>query len=343
MNCNACGIAGLLTLLCAPAFGTVFPQSDWQTRTPAEAGLRIEKLEALADLAGGAGVVVRDGYIAYEWGGASTFGDWASASKPVLSTLLFMADEQERCGIHQVVGDFQPGGSAKDSSITFFHLANMVSGYSRGENPGQAWAYNDVAINLYGYVLCHRVFGTSPPDVFDQQLGFLGFQDPVTVSTSQYGRIKVMSVRDFARFGLLWLNRGNWDGAQVIDESYFDLVTAQVPPGTPVTSSDGPESWDLGTFGGSDNQNFSGPGAYGMNFWVNTNNLWPSAPANVYHASGHGGQKTCWVVPDLNIVVAGLGGVDLGSDQAIRLILEANIPTPVDSASWGQIKAMHRD
>ena len=75
MNCNACGIAGLLTLLCAPAFGTVFPQSDWQTRTPAEAGLRIEKLEALADLAGGAGVVVRDGYIAYEWGGADRIDD----------------------------------------------------------------------------------------------------------------------------------------------------------------------------------------------------------------------------------------------------------------------------
>ena len=53
--------------------------------------------------------------------------------------------------------------------------------------------------------------------------------------------------------------------------------------------------------------------------------------------------QVCWVVPDLNIVVAGLGGVDLGSDQAIRLILEANIPTPVVSASWGQIKAMHRD
>jgi CubicO group peptidase (beta-lactamase class C family) len=145
-----------------------------------------------------------------------------------------------------------------------------------------------------------------------------------------------MSIRDFARIGLLWLNRGHWDGVQVIPASYFDLIDNQVPLGTPTSSSDGAESWDLGSFGGGDNQAAAGAGRYGMNFWVNTNNIWPSAPANVYHAAGHGGQKTCWIVPDMNLVVAGLGGAELGSNQAIGLIIEADTAQAVDDASWGR-------
>ena len=332
-----------------PAQGTVFPVPAWSTATPEAAGLDPAKLDQLAALAGGTGMVVRGGHVVREWGSPDSGGDWASASKSVLSTLLFMADQQQLCGIHQVIGDFQPGGSVKDSSITFFHLANMISGYSRGESPGQAWAYNDHAINLYGYVLCHRVFGTSPPDVFDQQLGFLGFQDPVTVSASQYGRIKVMSVRDFARLGLLWLNRGHWDGTQVIDESYFDLLADPVPLGTPLSTVDGPESWNLGTFGGSDNQGFDGTGGYAMSFWTNSSGIrWPGFPEEVYLSSGHGDIKVCWVLPDLDIVAAAFD-VDpaFGGSPGLQILYDAVVgatpaPEGIESSSWSAVKARHR-
>ncbi|MCA9753290.1 MAG: serine hydrolase [Gemmatimonadetes bacterium] len=337
------GMLAVISLSTAPARSEVFPGSQWQTRSPEQAGLRADMLQQLADYAGGDGIVIRDGYQVYSWGDPSNRGDWASASKPVLTTLLFLAADQGLCQIDQTIGDFMVGGTAKDRAITFHHLASMTSGYSRGEGPGQAWAYNDFAINLYGYVLCEKVWGASPPDVVQDQLAFLGFQDPVTIGTGQYGRVKAMSVRDFARLGLFWLNRGQWDGEQVIPESYFDLIAEPVPSGTPVTSSDGPESWDLGSFGGSDNQTSAGPGRYAMNFWVNVNNnQWPGRPTNVYHAAGHGGQKVCWIVPDMNVVVAGIGGGALGNAAALDLILEANDSSPVTPVSWAEVKAMHR-
>ena len=143
-------------------------------------------------------------------------------------------------------------------------------GYSRAEGAGAAWAYNDHAINLYGYALCHEVFGQAPSAVVAAELGFLGFEDTRNISDSQYGRIKVMSIRDFARLGLLWLNRGAWDGVQRIPDASFDLVVNHVPSAHPTTSGDGPESWSLGSYGGSDDQGPFGPGHYGMNFWVNT-------------------------------------------------------------------------
>ena len=64
---------------------------------------------------------------------------------------------------------------AKDAPMTFAHLANMTSGYARGEAPGAAWAYNDYAIKLYAVTLFDRVLGTSAnaAATADTRLGFL--------------------------------------------------------------------------------------------------------------------------------------------------------------------------
>jgi CubicO group peptidase (beta-lactamase class C family) len=341
------GLVAAITLSPVGSFGAeVFPGATWEERTPEEVGLSENRLEDLADLVGGSGMIVRFGYKAYEWGSVTRSDNWASASKPVLSTLLFLADDQGLCSMDSAVGDFLSGGSDKDRSITFFDLANMISGYSRAEGPGEAWAYNDHAINLYGYVLCEEVFGGSPSTVFDDQLSFLQFEDPVSISNSKYGRIKDMSIRDFARLGLFWLNRGDWDGQQRIPESYFDLVTNQVPSGLPRTSADGSESWDLGTFGGPDNQADEGPGHYGMNFWVNTNGFFGDAPPDVYQANGHWGEEVCTVIPSMRVVAVGLGNWGHPSTEAIQLLLEADTATvstgsTIESLSWGRVKQLY--
>jgi CubicO group peptidase (beta-lactamase class C family) len=294
---------------------------------------------------GGDGMIVRYGYQVYTWGNPALKGDWGSASKAVLSTELFFADHEGLCTIHSDIGSFLSGGSPKDSSIEFFHLANMISGYSRAEWPGAAWAYNDYAINLYGYVLAYRVFGFAPQEVFEHRLGFLQLQDGYVINgTTQYGRIKQMSVRDFARIGLFWLNRGYWDGVQVLPASYFDTwVTNQVPPALPRTSGDGPESWNFGSNGGGDNQTRPLQGHYGMNFYVNTNGWWSGLPADIFQANGHDGRQVCTVIPGLRIVAVGLGSWGNPSTEAIDLLFQANTGTPVEAASWGDIKAGYRD
>lgn len=43
----------------------VFPEVQWERRTPAEVGLSRDKLDALKELVGGRGCVVRQGYMVF--------------------------------------------------------------------------------------------------------------------------------------------------------------------------------------------------------------------------------------------------------------------------------------
>ena len=293
-------------------------------------------------------MIVRDGYQVFSWGDPTSGTDWASASKATLSTLLLLAEAQGLCTVNTTMGTYL-AGTPKDEAITFLLLANMLSGYSRGENPGTAWAYNDHAINLYGKVLYEHVYGGNAPTVFAQQFGFLNFEDSYEVSDWQYGRIKNMSVRDFSRFGLFWLNRGTWDGVEVIPSAYFNWLENEVPPGVNVTAADGPESWDFGTFGGSDNQTTFGPGTYAMNFWTNQGGIrWPGYPHDIYHANGHWNQKVCWVIPSLNLVVTGFGTNSMfGETDALQYLFAADLSSVsagsgIDTQSWTHTKSQYR-
>jgi len=94
------------------------------------------------------------------------------------------------------------------------------------------------------------------------------------------------SVRDFARIGWLWLNKGDWKGRQLVSRSHFDnFMKPGVPGNLPRTSSGGSDYLGVGTLGGGSNQTPFGPGIYGFNWWFNgkvgiSNNLhWPDAPA----------------------------------------------------------------
>ncbi len=323
----------------------VFPTTNWETRTPQEMGLDAAKLQELQNLVAGSGIVIRGGYQVWSWGNVQQSRNWASASKPVVSTLLFLAVHQSLCELTSTMGEYHEGGSTKDRSITFQDLANNVSGYSRAESPGAAWAYNDFAINLYGYTLHHEVFGGPPSSVMPAQLSFLQFQDPFVVSDIQYGRIIGASIRDFARIGYFWLHRGTWNAVQHVPDSFFDLVTNQVPESTPVSLLDGPESWNFGSFGGSDNQELVlGPGEYGYNFWVNTNGFWPGAPADLFAAVGHSGNENCVVLPSLGIVAVGVGTWGHPSILPVTLLVQAALGAvsqdgDLESSSWGRIKA----
>ena len=82
-------ILGLVTT--GTAGEIVFPGERWEQRSPAELGLDAEKLEAFAARIGGDGVIIKDGFLVKTWGEVATHKWWASASKPVLSTLLLAA------------------------------------------------------------------------------------------------------------------------------------------------------------------------------------------------------------------------------------------------------------
>lgn len=85
-----------------------------------------------------------------------------------------------------------------------------------------------------------------------------------------------MNIYDMAKFGQLYLNKGNWNGEQIISEKWIEESTKM--------------QFDRS----------SGSADYGYQWWVRTfgNNNYPS-----FFAQGHYGQYI-FVVPDLNLVVA---------------------------------------
>ena len=175
--------------------GLSFPGQQWETSSPGEVGLDEAKLAAFAARLGGDGCVVRDGYLVKTWGDVSRHKDWASAAKPVLSTLLLAAvADGKLASVDALVKDVGWPLNEKDAAMTYRHLANMVSGYCCAESPGVAWGYNDFAIQLYAKSL-ERVFGKSLDAVWRERFAGLQFEDGVFFG-SRDGLGVSASVRD---------------------------------------------------------------------------------------------------------------------------------------------------
>src|SRR4029077_5450573 len=106
---------------------------------------------------------------------------------------------------------------------------------------GKAYSYNDFALALYYDTLTEQVFKQPGTEVLRISLAEpLQFQDSYTFNAfgtqNRPGRL-ALSVRDFARFGLLYLRQGNWRGRQLMEATAFQAMTnSLLPAGFPLTS-----------------------------------------------------------------------------------------------------------
>ena len=299
---------------------SVFPGDHWACRTPEQLGLSREKLDALRDLVGGRGCVVRHGYMAYAWGDQHKSADVASAMKPVISTLMLMAvQDKSIADVDEPLARFEPRlralNGGKDASITWRHLASQTSGYGLAERPGEAWAYNDFALALYYDTLMDKVYRRPGTAVLRERIaGPLQFEDEVTFEAfgpnDRKGRL-ADSVRDFARFGLLWLRGGRWGEQQLLDGGLVKTALS-----TPVSSvlprtrrKEAAMLPGQRSVGGTRDITPVGPGYYSFNWWTNGKDnqgrrLFVDAPPDAYVASGHGGPHVLCIVPSLDLIVS---------------------------------------
>ena len=117
------------------------------------------------------------------------------------------------------------------------------------------------------------------------------------------------TARDWARFGLLYLQDGIWNGERILPEGWVEYTTTPTPK-APM-------------------------GEYGALFWLNAgsaedkNNCdWPRAPRDAYYASGFQEQKVI-VIPSRNVVLVRLGGTSVRSawsDEDFILNVLAALP-----------------
>ncbi|MEQ2007545.1 MAG: serine hydrolase domain-containing protein [Limisphaerales bacterium] len=329
-----------------PAVAQTWPGIQWEACVPEAAGLATAKLEAIRDIVGGRGCVVRHGKMAFAWGDQSKSYDVASAVKPVISTLLFLAIRERKLGSPDaLVADFEPRLNAlnngKDKTMTWRHLASQTSGYGLAEKPGAAYSYNDFALALYYDTLTEKVLQQPGLDAFRQRLaGPMQFQDSISFDKPRPGRL-ALSVRDFARFGLLALHKGRWRYEQLVPASAFEtMFNSPIPASTPLTSKQDAEMLPgQRSLGGTKSITPNGPGVYSFNWWLNRKDsqgrlALPTAPLDTILASGHGAKRTLWVIPSLDLVVSwndslvddhdkSPGNPDTKLNSAARLLVEA--------------------
>jgi CubicO group peptidase (beta-lactamase class C family) len=94
------------------------------------------------------------------------------------------------------------------------------------------------------------------------------------------------SARDWARFGLLHLWDGMWQGKRILPEGWVEFVSTPAPADK--------------TRG------------YGGLFWLNRGGAWKGVPEDAFMASGHMGQHTM-VIPSRDVVVVRMGPSPGGS------------------------------
>ena len=87
------------------------------------------------------------------------------------------------------------------------------------------------------------------------------------------------TTRDWGKFGLLYLHKGNWNGEQILDESWVKFSA------TPTNTSNG---------------------KYGAHFWLNAGGKFPDVPRDMFYCSGYQGQMVA-IFPSHDLVIVRMG------------------------------------
>jgi CubicO group peptidase (beta-lactamase class C family) len=273
-------------------------------------------------------------------------GRMASATKSVYSSILGIAVAEETIPSPDAkLADYFPealevlpgegpkeGRHArhKDREITLRQLIANTSGYLKpGEPPGEVKHYQTYGMNVLTHAIASR-YGLYDPDDPDGCPGFEVLMDtrlriPLRADWGYYrynfdlhddARLEHFgyypginaSARDMARLGWLWCNYGEWEGEQIVPESWLREAVAPAP----AEREADPEDAMIDT--------------YGYGFWTNARGeLFPSLPEDSFAAMGAGGM-VIWVCPGLDLVVAGSPGPfyrDTLDDELLPAVVDA--------------------
>lgn len=252
------------------------------------------------------GILVRDGRL--DLGSPAPVPEWPAGDPRhaiTLEQLLWMTSGLDN-------GDGKPDGAS-------FFAAELLFG--RGEHdaaafaanvpllrpPGTYWAYSTATSALVAGIVGRQVGGgrdgmlqfmrselfeplgmTSAVPEFDAKGTFLG------------GASLWATARDWARFGLLYLRDGLWDGRRVLAEGWVDRARTPAPA--------------------------ANNGSYGAHFWLSrppAQGQWPTladSESSAFMASGANGQVVM-MVPTRDLVLVRLGEAHaIEEPEVIRLL-----------------------
>ena len=240
------------------------------------------------------------------------FLSW-SMGKSITQALVGIMVKQGRLDINQPV-DIDSWENTVKQSININNLMQMTSGLKWNENYGNrsdvtlmlheagdmaaytynqpaeiqadsSWLYNSGATNIVSFLIRKKIANDAEYFAFPRKELFnkIGMRSAIMetdASGTFVGSSYVYaSMRDYVRFGLLYMNKGNWLGEQILPLGWTDY-TVEVANGS--------------------------EGKYGSFFWLNISNDYPEVPSDLFMCRGHDGQYI-YIIPSLELVVVRTG------------------------------------
>ncbi|WP_396191573.1 serine hydrolase domain-containing protein [Flavobacterium sp.] len=327
-----------------------FPPNDgsntWETKSISSLGWNQSQVQPLLDFVQSKNtksfIILVNGRIVLEhyFNGhsATTPWYWASAGKTLTATVTGIAQDENLININNKVSTYLGTGwtsapLAKENLITCKNLLAMNSGLddSLGDNvspanlqyvadAGNRWAYHNVYVKLQDVIA--QASGQTWTNYFNTKLrDKLGMTGGAWINSGDGLNVYWSTTRNMARFGLMSLNRGKWNGTTIVSESFFNQAS---------TTS----------------QNINE--AYGYLWWLNgkstyrlpttqfefNGTLIPNAPSDMFAALGKNDQKI-YVIPSKKMVVIRMGEVANPANPTFGL-------SGFDNELWQKINALYQ-
>ena len=329
-------ITTALNVATAPVAAEEWPVPQWQTAQPADKGMSAQKLAEvgkwLENSGAKAGLVVRHGKIVGEWyfGDATPSSKYLvySTSKSFASTAAGLVIADGKLSLDTKVGDLIPDVKPEGKRyVTVRQIISMSTGvnnnkqfptlekqfsHSLYEAPlthelGKHWDYNNTGLALLAPVL-KKATGKQVDEILDEKvfrkIG-IGESDWSWDKNEDYSLPYSglhITARGLAKFGLLFLRGGRWQGEQVVPAAWVKEATAPSQEMNP---------------------------EYGYLWWNNTTGKkFPGCPTDAYAALGRF-QNNMLIVPSLDLIVIRQIGEDpepnrkLNSNELYKLACDA--------------------
>lgn len=313
----------------------------WQTTTPAALGWNTAALNStfsfLDQKNTKAFIVLKNGELVVEKYFGSFTQDsvwyWASAGKTLTAVLVGIAQQQGKLRLtdrsNRYLGTgFTSAPLAKENAITIFHQLSMTSGLDDAvpnddcttpaclqfrADAGTRWAYHNAPYTLLDKVI-ENATQTNFQAYTRQQVATPIGMGGLWVNVG-FNNVYYSNARNMARFGLLLLARGQWNGNNIVNSTYVDSMAA--------TSNSLNQSYGLLTW-------LAGKPSYMLPTiqTVLNGSLVPNAPTDMFAALGKNDQKI-YVVPSKNLVVIRMG------NSAGNVQLAAS---SFDNELWGYLR-----
>jgi CubicO group peptidase (beta-lactamase class C family) len=224
--------------------------------------------------------------------------------------------------------DYSEFGDATEMLYRSSDFAAYAARKPLAAEPGELWNYSGGTANILA-----RIVRQSAGRLYENYYGFLHHEffdrigmssaviEPDPSGTFVGSSYAFATPRDWARFGLLFLQEGIWDGQRVLPADWVAYTVAPAPAAP--------------------------RGQYGALFWLNagsasdpTDREWPEVPPDAFYASGHHSQSVV-VIPSRKLVLVRFGfTLDPQAWDHERFILNVLDALPAPAPAAGSVNRL---